>query len=311
MQSNRPFAAPDYLTYPKRFTAYKWYKPLLVTLLAGVIYFGFSLVLMIFCYVLAANQGIDFQQLAASGYDNLDAYSVLGALLSLGSIAIAIPALMLGNRIINYRSFSSYSSTRGGFNYAIFFKCFAVSLITVVLPIVVISLITTQERGAVRFSTLGFIFCTVLVPLQCCAEEYVFRGHLMQMFGSWIKFPVIPIILQTVFFAAAHPYNVTGVISVGIMGLVLGICAFITKGLESSCALHIANNMTAFYLSGFGIGGVKTNVEITDLISVVIFIGLYLAFIIFADKKLGWFNKIKKDDAAEFNAKKAARAAQK
>lgn len=308
MKVSNSSAAPDYLTYPKRFAAYKWYKPLLVILVGGAIYFGFLMALSIFCSVFAASRGVDLMQSAASGYDKLDAYSALGALLSLGSIAIAIPALMLGNRIINYRSFSSYSSSRSGFDFAVFFKCFAASLVLIALPLVLISLFTA-ERGEVKFSILGFVFCSILVPLQCCAEEYVFRGHLMQMFGSWIKIPVIPIILQNLFFAAAHPYNVIGVISVGLMGIALGVCAYITKGLESSCALHVVNNMTTFYLAGFGIGGVRTDVDITELIAVLVFVCLYLAFIIFADKKLGWFSKFKRDDAAEFDAKIAARKA--
>ena len=129
----------------------------------------------------------------------------------------------------------------------------------------------------------------------------------MTMFGAWIKFPIIPILLQTILFAAVHPYNIIGVISVALMGVVLGICAYITNGLEASCALHIINNMMAFYFTGFGFEGLTSNVQIGDLISDIIICGLYLAFIIFADKKLGWFNRIKRDDVAIFNAKIAAK----
>lgn len=308
--SNNKSQVPAYLPYQKQFTPYKWYKPLLAALVGIGFYMVFSLVLMIVCTVLAANQGYDLQKLISGGYDTLDAYSPLGALLSLGSVAIMLPAVILGNRIINARSVSSLSSSRGGFDYAVFFKCFAVGLVLVALPLAIINLLTSENTGVVRFTVIGFIFCTVLVPFQCIAEEYVFRGQLMTMFGSWIKFPVIPILLQTVFFAMAHPYNVTGVISVAVMGLILGVCAYITNGLESSCALHIINNMTAFYLAGFGFGGVTSEVQIGDLITAVVLCGLYLAFVIFADKKLGWFSRVRKDDAALFNAKIAAKKAQ-
>jgi membrane protease YdiL (CAAX protease family) len=210
---------------------------------------------------------------------------------------------MIGNRIVNSRPFSSYSSSRGGFDFAVFAKCIAVALIVIALPLVLIGIFSSGERGAVKFTAGGFVICTILVPLQCVAEEYIFRGHLLQMFGSWIKFPIIPILLQTVFFAAAHPYNITGVISVALMGIVLGFCAYFTNGLEAGCAMHIINNMVAFYLTGFGFGSVKTEVEVMDLIIVTVLCCVYLAFVIFADKKLGWFNRIKKDSAAEFNAK--------
>ena len=233
------------------------------------------------------------------GYDTLDAYTPLGAVLTLGGVAIMLPAVILGNRIVKARPASSISSSRGGFDFAVFFKCFAAGLALIALPLIIVNLLTSENTGAVRFTVFGFILCTVLVPLQCIAEEYFFRGQLMTMFGAWIKFPIIPIVLQTVFFAAAHPYNVIGVISVAVMGMILGVCAYITKGLEASCALHIINNMIAFYFAGFGFSGITSEVQIGDLIADIIICGLYLAFIIFADKKLGWFNRVKRDDAAE------------
>lgn len=260
--------------------------------------------------VLATIQRYNVQTFMASmsgGYDGFDAYSPVGAIMSLGSIAVLIPSLMIGNRLINSRPFSSYSSSRGGFNFVEFFKCMVVALIVLGLPIIIASLIYDEKTGINKFTVFGFIICTILGPLQCVAEEYVFRGHLMQMFGSWIKFPVIPVILQTICFAIMHPYNIVGVISIVIFGLILGFCAYFTKGLEASSALHIVNNMVAFYLTGFGIGGISKDVEIAPTILVAVCALIYLAFMIFASKKLGWFSKVKKDDVAEFNAKIEAR----
>ncbi len=303
MSSNQTTKVPAYLPYQKQFTPYKWYKPLLATLVALGFFLVFSTVLTVIGGIIAQNQGYDLQKLLMGGYDTLDAYTPLGAILTLGGVAIMLPAVFLGNKIINARPVSSVSSSRGGFDFAVFFKCFAAGLVIIALPMTIITLLTTQNTGAIRFTVFGFILCTILVPLQCIAEEYVFRGQLMTMFGAWIKFPIIPILLQTILFAAAHPYNIIGVISVALMGVVLGICAYITNGLEASCALHIINNMMAFYFTGFGFEGLTSNVQIGDLISDIIICGLYLAFIIFADKKLGWFNRIKRDDAAIFNAK--------
>ena len=300
----------DYLSYPKQFLPYKWFKPLLVTLLGGAFFFVFTVVLSIIGFVLAVSQGYSPQSFMASltgGYDGFDAYSPVGAIMSLGSIALFIPSLMIGNRLINSRPFSSYSSSRGGFNFVEFFKCMVVALIVLGLPIIIASLIYDEKTGVNKFTVFGFIICTILGPLQCVAEEYVFRGHLMQMFGSWIKFPVIPVILQTIFFAMLHPYNIAGVISVAVLGLILGFCTYFTKGLEASSALHIVNNMVAFYLTGFGIGGISKDVEIAPTILVAVCALIYLAFMIFASKKLGWFSKVKKDDVAEFNAKIEAR----
>ena len=300
----------DYLSYPKQFLPYKWFKPILVALIAFGFFLVFSIAISIIAMVLATIQGYNVQTFMASmsgGYDGFDAYSPVGAIISLGSIAVLIPSLMIGNRLINNRPFSSYSSSRGGFNFVEFFKCMVVALIVLGLPIIIASLIYDEKTGINKFTVFGFIICTILGPLQCVAEEYVFRGHLMQMFGSWIKFPVIPVILQTICFAIMHPYNIVGVISIVIFGLILGFCAYFTKGLEASSALHIVNNMVAFYLTGFGIGDISKDVEIAPTILVAVCALIYLAFMIFASKKLGWFSKVKKDDVAEFNAKIEAR----
>ena len=307
MSSNQTTKAPAYLPYQKQFTPYKWYKPLLASLVAFGFFLVFSTVLTVIGGIIAQNQGYDLQKLLMGGYDTLDAYTPLGAILTLGGVAIMLLAVFLGNKIINARPVSSISSSRGGFDFAVFFKCFVAGLVIIALPMTIITLLTTQNTGAIRFTVFGFILCTILLPIQCIAEEYVFRGQLMTMFGAWIKFPIIPILLQTILFAAVHPYNIIGVISVALMGVVLGICAYITNGLEASCALHIINNMMAFYFTGFGFEGLTSNVQIGDLISDIIICGLYLAFIIFADKKLGWFNRVKRDDAAIFNAKIAAK----
>lgn len=170
---------------------YKWFKPILVALIAFGFFLVFSIAISIIAMVLATIQGYNVQTFMASmsgGYDGFDAYSPVGAIMSLGSIAVLIPSLMIGNRLINSRPFSSYSSSRGGFNFVEFFKCMVVALIVLGLPIIITSLLYDEKTGVNKFTVFGFIICTILGPLQCVAEEYVFRGHLMQMFGSWIKF---------------------------------------------------------------------------------------------------------------------------
>lgn len=286
-------SVPSYLRFPTMFPKYKWFKPILVALVGFGFYLLFSIVLSAISGIIAYNQGYDLQKMLTGGYDAMDSYSPLGALLSLGTVAIFIPALMIGNRIINYRPFSSYSSSRGGFSFSVFFKCLLVGAIVVSLPIGLTDYFMDGKTGDSRFTVFGFILCTVLGVLQCCAEEYVFRGLVMQAFGSWIKVPVIPILIQTVFFALLHPYNLNGVIAVAIMGFLLGFCAVITKGLEAGCALHIANNMTAFYLTGFGIGKISSEVSVWSVVLISALCLVYIGIMLLADKKFGWFNHIK------------------
>lgn len=301
MQKNNA-SIPEYTTYPKLFASYRWYKPLLTCLLVGIFYMIFSSIVVLITIIWGAAQGVNIMDKLNVSYDALDAYSPIGAFLSFGNIIAFLPALLLGNRIVNARPFSSYSSSRGGFNFADFFKSFGPALVLLALPIGIYSFVTLSQKGDVRFDVAGIIFCIILCPLQCIAEEYIFRGLLMQTFGSWIKFPAIPILLQAICFAAMHPYNIWGIIAAGSMGIILGVCTCITKGLEASCALHVANNMTTFFLSGFGISSIATSVSFMDFLFPIIFCLLYLGFIVLATKKFGWFSKVKKDDVASFNA---------
>ena len=296
---------PDYTSYPKLFSPYKWYKPLLTILIGAAVWFllGSPFTFLTTATLEAIKNGTSVAAAAKGGYDGFDAYSVLGALANFGAIAMFLPAILIANRIVNARPFSSYSSSRGGFNWAAFFKSLGISVVLYVIPLAAFTLFTEPNTGNIRFTVFGFIVCTILCPLQCVGEEYLHRGFLMQTFGSWFKFPVIAIILQSVVFAAMHPYNWIGVANVFTIGIILGLCAYFTKGLEGSCALHIVNNMTTFYLSGFGIGAVHTEQSIAEWSIPSCLALLFLGFMIFASKKLGWFSKVKKDDVALFNEK--------
>ena len=72
-----------------------------------------------------------------------------------------------------------------------------------------------------KFTLVGFAVVTILGPLQCIAEEYAFRGLLMQTLGSWFRLPIIAVIIQAVVFAVMHPYNTIGQIGILSSGLVL------------------------------------------------------------------------------------------
>ena len=68
--------------------------------------------------------------------------------------------------------------------------------------------------------------------------------------------------------------------------------------------IHIVNNMIAFYMTGFGLGKIETNVNPTDLIFNAIALPIYIVVIIIIEKKFHLFDEVKKDDVAIFNEKK-------
>lgn len=253
---------PDYIIYPTKFKTYKWYKPILVGILTGVFYFLGSIINTIVVFLIEIFTGSRTSVIGAlleRGYDGMNVYTAPGAIASLGGVVWMMVALVLAVNIVKDRPFSSYSSSSGkGWSWVIFFKCFFPALLVCGVPVAASLVLIDGRVGVPQFTIAGLILCAILGPLQCVAEEYIFRGLFMQTFGSWFKVPIVAIVLQTMIFASAHPYNFVGVLEVWVVGISLGIAAWLTKGLEGSCALHIVNNMTIFFLTGFGFGVIKT-----------------------------------------------------
>ena len=284
-----------YATYPRRFASYKWYKPLLVAALFAILYFTTAAILTGVAMVLS-NGAI------STGYDDFNTYTGPGALGTVGSLAVAIPMLAFAALIVKDRPFSSYSSSMGGWRWKLFFKILGIGLVIYGIPTAIFNWMEGGS-GVVQFTTIGLILLTLLGPLQCVAEEYIFRGFIMQTVASWARFPILGLIVQLIIFASAHPYNTIGVLSICVSGLTFALLCLITKGLETSSALHIINNMITFYMTGFGIATIKSDVTISDLIFIIVFQGIFLAFVYFADRKWHWFDEVKKDDVSAFEAK--------
>lgn len=285
---------PDYVSYPKKFANYRWFKPLLTMLLSVGFTVAFTVIVAIVTFVIDRNAVTN----ALNGsYSTMDPYSAAGAIITFGTVAVILPAIMLANRIVNGRPFSSYSSSRGGFDLKAFFKSFGAAVLLLVLPVALITILTEKNTGNIQFSVAGIILCAVICPIQCIAEEYMCRALVMQAVGSWVKIPIVAIIVQAVVFAVLHPYNLVGVITIFLIGIIYGAMTVITKGVEASCALHIADNMTVFFLCGFGFGAISSEVGVIDSCITVGLSLLYLCFIVFADKRLGWFSKVKNSAA--------------
>ena len=154
-----------------------------------------------------------------------------------------------------------------------------------------------------RFTLLSFAVVTLLGPVQCIAEEYVFRGLLMQTLGSWFRLPVIAVVLQSVVFALMHPYNDIGKIGILVSGMVFALTAWMGRGIEISSAYHIANNMAIFYMQGLNVSTISSESTLRDLIFGTVCAAVFVLAVFIISRKTDWFNRMKKDDAAVWNAR--------
>ena len=303
----KPVPEHEYPTYPRRFLSYRWFKPILVALIFFALYMGASVAMVVAGAI--QQGGIENIMDIAGGYDNMDVASIPGILLNLGSLAIVIPILALAALIVRDRPFSSYSSARGGWDWGVFGRMMLLALLVCGVPNLIWLLL---DHGPLdnHFTVFTFLLLTVMGPLQCIAEEYLFRGLVMQTFGGWFRIPVIAVIGQALIFMSMHPYNLTGRLTILATGCMMGLMAWITRGIEASSAIHIVNNMIAFYVDGLGIGAIASEVSTLDLFVSLAIDVVYVLALFFLRKK-GWFDRIKKDDAAAFNEKVKTKYAKK
>jgi hypothetical protein len=108
----------------------------------------------------------------------------------------------------------------------------------------------------------------LLVPVQAAAEEYIFRGYLMQSIGRWLRHPAFAILLPVPLFVLGHGYDLLGQIGVGLFAVAAGWLTWRTGGLEAAIALHVVNNLSAFLLSL--VGSSPTEHDGTGQLSVVV-----------------------------------------
>ena len=236
---------PEYITFPRTFENYRWYKPILVFIIGAIVYV--ILQVAIFAIFGMAYGWNTIFQLMTQGYEALN--SEAGSYIGYLSVAIFLPSLYIATKIVRDRP-------------------------TIPLAVYLIyEIITSIIHGPVGPNTLTvtfFVICLIIIPLQCIAEEYFLRGLVMQTFGSWFKIPIVAIILQSVIFASMHPYSILGVVGVLIQGILLGFLTWRSNGLEASSALHCVNNLTSAYFTAIGFEVTSSIIGPFDFASTII-----------------------------------------
>lgn len=192
----------------------------------------------------------------------------------------------------------------GGWRWKTFLKTLAAGFVIFGIPLI-LEYVLGGKSGDVRFTTDGLAVLVLLIPLQAIAEELMYRGYITQSVSSWFRLLLAGLIVQTIAFAAVHPYNLTGVISIAVSAVIYGLICCYSRGIEASSALHILNNLIGLCLAGFGFGQVTAEQTVSSVLLNAAFKFLFLSFIIYAAKKLHWFDEVKYDDIEPFDAKHA------
>ncbi|MEV5006479.1 CPBP family glutamic-type intramembrane protease [Streptomyces sp. NPDC055692] len=268
---------------------HRWWRPLLGTV---VLVFG-SVLATVFLYILTEGIG------TAAGYPELpdggvDFGPVLGTGLDLAFIAVDLPLVLLAVLWLGRRPAGTVASVTGRPRWRWLAWCLLAAVPPMVLlPMVAIFLPDDQGDGGgsdvwVGWQTflLSLAMLVVLVPLQSAAEEYVFRGWLLQAAGAFLRSPWLAVLPQAVLFAAAHGWGTPwGFADLLVFGAVAGLLTIRTGGLEASIALHALNNLLAFGLSAMYVDGLASDetaadapwqLALVDMASVLLFAAIVL-----------------------------------
>ena len=277
----------DYITFPRTFESYRWYKPILVFIVAFIITLILSGLIMGVFYLIA---GFDFLRLVfQGGYEVLN--SPLAILFADLLIIVFIPSLYLASKVVKDRPFSSYSSSRGGWNFKLYFKALVIPLILYILYMGADAVITGQKDTS-HFSIAFLIVILISVPLQSIAEEYIFRGLIMQTLGSWFKIPVLALVLQAIIFALGHGYNSIGLFETLVSGLGFGFLAWKSNGIEVSSAIHSANNFAVGLFVMLGLKTSTSSPQLADVVSGIVFLIIMFGIMYYVGEKTDWFGEI-------------------
>ncbi len=204
-------------------------------------------------------------------YRALVAYEVpFGLVVGHAGLAMLIPISILLVLVVHRVSPGFLSSVLGRLRWRWFALCLAVGFASLWLVLLAQNLLApdgptwaiTPQAGAATFIAVMLL----TTPIQAAAEEYFFRGYLMQSLGSMVRSPWFGIIISAAVFTLFHTStNLALVADRFVFGILAGWLVVRTGGLEAAIGAHIANNVSAFLVAALttSMAHVKAITEVT------------------------------------------------
>ncbi|MEJ5944030.1 CPBP family intramembrane glutamic endopeptidase [Pseudokineococcus basanitobsidens] len=181
-------------------------------------------------------------------------------LLGLGSIAVLLPVVVLAVRWGGGRR-GTVHSVVGRFRWSLALRAAAVVLPAYAAVLWGLTAVAPPEDLSVPPLDAALVAVVVvallLTPLQCAAEEYVFRGLPQQLLGTWLRRPVWGVVLPVPLFVASHGYDWVGQVDVAVFALATGFLVWKSGGLELAVVLHTAGNLPLFLASPLSPGSLQ------------------------------------------------------
>ena len=237
--------------------------------------------------------------------------SVLEPNLNLFLMLLGFAGMLLGvfisTKYLHKNSIRELTTSRDKIDWSRVFYSFSIwGLITVPL-IMLDTTIISPENYEWNFNFNSFIvllgIVIVWIPIQTSAEEYLFRGYLMQGVGVISGTRWLPLIFTSLAFGLMHYANpeidklgnMVYVFYIG-SGLFAGIMTLMDEGMELALGWHAANNSFAALLVTADWTALQTHSVYKDISDpqslpvdeVIVPVLFFVVVLVIFSKKYGW-----------------------
>ncbi|MGB7980574.1 MAG: type II CAAX endopeptidase family protein [Candidatus Nanopelagicales bacterium] len=274
---------------------YRWWRPLVVGVAAASAYFG---LLLAFLAVMAL-AGLAFPGVWQATEQFLDDPSIdmsqpSAYALAMTTVVLILPAIVLATRAFGAKPVGLLSSVSARIRGRWLVQCLGIAaavylgagLLEFAMPRIGGQSLAPRFENSHALALVGL--AVLLVPFQAAAEEYLFRGYLMQTLGAWFSHPAIAITLPVPLFVLGHGYQLNGMLDIAAFALVAGWLTWRTGGLEAAIALHVVNNLAWSVLGAFGVLDLNaTDGTTTDLAVSLLLTGVFALAAVKAADHLG------------------------
>lgn len=184
----------------------------------------------------------------------------------LASLGIMIPAVYLGYLVGGIRPIGMVASVAMRIRWRWLVRTLLPAAVTIATAFglaMAIGAVTGTNPEPIRIApattVLAGVIALCLVPFQAAAEEFVFRGVMVQALGSWLPRKrwsmLIIVVVPTALFVSGHLYDLWGLTDVAVFALAAMWVTLRTGGIEAAISLHVLNNLGVFTLQIAGVLG--------------------------------------------------------
>ena len=249
----------------------------------------------------------EFIKGAEFSFMNIGMNSSLYLFLMIFTFMIGLLALYICVRFIHKKKFITIVTSRDKVDWRRVFYAFTLWG-TISISALVVGMYFSPDNYVWNFKPIPFftlLFVSfVFLPFQTSSEELIFRGYLMQGFGTLTKNKWFPLIITSIIFGLLHGMNpeverlgyILMVFYIGT-GLFYGITTLMDEGTELALGLHASNNIVAAFLVTTDWMVFRTDALYVDTsepaVGAEMFIGVFVLYpllLLIFSKKYGWKN---------------------